>query len=146
MDYQILVNIAVGIGTLMGGWIFKMIMGHINEIKSDHNELMKKHHEDIEKISLTYVEMALSLPEKYVSKEDFKMFSERMNDRFDRIEEKLDNMANKFGQTNKDFKTFNEWYSQNVIPLESPAISIDPSRSKLMFQYSNRLRRFNPCS
>ena len=37
MDYQILVNIAVGIGTLMGGWIFKMIMGHINEIKSDHN-------------------------------------------------------------------------------------------------------------
>ena len=56
---------------------------------------MKKHHEDIEKISLKYVEMALSLPEKYVSKEDFKMFSERMNDRFDRIEEKLDNMANK---------------------------------------------------
>tara|TARA_Y100000593_G_scaffold26231_3_gene52189 strand:- start:3707 stop:3994 length:288 start_codon:yes stop_codon:yes gene_type:complete len=95
MDYQILVNIAVGIGTVMGGWIFKMIMGHINEIKSDHNELMKKHHEDIEKISLKYVEMALSLPEKYVSKEDFKMFSERMNDRFDRIEEKLDNMANK---------------------------------------------------
>lgn len=95
MDYQILVNIAVGIGTLMGGWIFKMMMGHINEIKADHNELMKKHHEDIEKISLTYVEMALSLPEKYVSKEDFKMFSERMNDRFDRIEEKLDNMANK---------------------------------------------------
>ena len=51
MDYQILVNIAVGIGTLMGGWIFKMMMGHINEIKSDHNELMKKHHEDIEKMS-----------------------------------------------------------------------------------------------
>ena len=36
--------------------------------------------------------LALSLPEKYVSKEDFKMFSERMNDRFDRLEEKIDNL------------------------------------------------------
>ena len=33
MDYQILVNIAVGIITLMGGWVFKMILGALNEIK-----------------------------------------------------------------------------------------------------------------
>tara|TARA_Y100000593_G_C4222210_1_gene292457 strand:- start:219 stop:506 length:288 start_codon:yes stop_codon:yes gene_type:complete len=90
MDYQILVNIAVGVITLMGGWVFKMILAHINEIKEEHNELMKKHHEDVDILKEKYTGLALSLPEKYVSKEDFKMFSERMNDRFDRIEEKLD--------------------------------------------------------
>ena len=90
MDYQILVNIAVGVVTLMGGWVFKMILGHVNEIKDEHNELMKKHHEDVDLLKEKYTDLALSLPDKYVSKEDFKMFSERMNDRFDRIEEKLD--------------------------------------------------------
>ena len=68
---------------------------NINEIKEEHNELMKKHHEDVEKITSKYTELALSLPEKYVSKEDFKMFSERMNDRFDRLEEKIDNLNNR---------------------------------------------------
>ena len=92
MDYQILVNIAVGVVTLIGGWVFKMLLGHINEIKDEHNDLMKKHHDDIEKISSKYTELALSLPEKYVSKEDFKMFADRLNDRFDRLEEKIDNL------------------------------------------------------
>ena len=95
MDYQILVNIAVGVVTLMGGWVFKMLLGHINEIKEEHNDLMLKHHEDVEKITTKYTDLALSLPEKYVSKEDFKMFSERMNDRFDRLEEKIDNLNRK---------------------------------------------------
>ena len=99
MDYQILVNISVGIVTLMGGWVFKMILGHINEIKKEHSELMNKHGLDMEKeaernaaIIERHNALALSLPEKYVSKDDFKMFSERMNDRFDRIEEKIDNL------------------------------------------------------
>ena len=92
MDYQILVNIAVGVVTLMGGWVFKMILGHVNEIKDEHNQLMKKHHEDVDLLKDKYTQLALSLPEKYVSKEDFKMFSDRMNDRFDRLEEKIDNL------------------------------------------------------
>ena len=92
MDYQILVNIAVGVITLMGGWVFKMILATLNEIKSDHHDLMKNHHSDIDKLREKHNDLALSLPEKYVSKEDFKMFSERMNDRFDRLEEKLDEL------------------------------------------------------
>ena len=92
MDYQILVNIAVGIITLMGGWVFKMILGHINEIKDDHHGLMIKHHDDVDKMKEKHNSLALSLPEKYVIKEDFKLFSERMNDRFDRLEEKIDNL------------------------------------------------------
>ena len=93
MDYQILVNIAVGIITLMGGWVFKMILGTLNEIKQEHNDLTVKHHEDMEKLTTKYIELALQLPKEYVSKEDFKMFSERMNDRFDRLEEKIDNLG-----------------------------------------------------
>ena len=92
MDYQILVNISVGIVTLMGGWVFKMILGHVNEIKAEHHDLMKKHHADTDALKEKYTSLALSLPDKYVSKDDFRMFSERMNDRFDRIEEKLDNL------------------------------------------------------
>ena len=91
-QYQSLVNIAVGVITLMGGWVFKMILGHINEIKEEHHGLMLRHHEDVDKVKERHNELALSLPEKYVSKEDFKMFSERMNDRFDRLEEKIDNL------------------------------------------------------
>jgi hypothetical protein len=95
MDYQIFVNIAVGVVTLMGGWVFKMLLGHINEIKEDHHNLMVRHHEDTDKIKDKHNDLALSLPDKYVSKEDFKMFSERMNDRFDRLEEKIDNLKNR---------------------------------------------------
>ncbi len=75
MDYQILVNIAVGIVTLLGGWVFKMILAAINEIKSEHHELMAKHHEDIDKLREKHNQLDLSLPKEYVSKEDFKMFS-----------------------------------------------------------------------
>jgi tRNA A22 N-methylase len=95
MDYQILVNIAVGVITLMGGWVFKMVLGILNEIKGEHHELMLKHHTDIDKLREKHNSLALSLPKEYVSKEDFKMFSERMNDRFDRLEEKIDNLNKK---------------------------------------------------
>lgn len=94
MDYQILVNVSVGVITLLGGWVFKMILSTLNEIKSEHHDLMKHHHEDIDKLREKHTNLALSLPKEYVSKEDFKMFSERMNDRFDRLEEKIDNLKN----------------------------------------------------
>ena len=97
MELQPLVNVSVGIITLLGGWVFKMILGHINDIKKDHHELMNKHVADMDKesdrnaaILERHNALAISLPEKYVSKEDFKMFAERMNDRFDRLEEKID--------------------------------------------------------
>lgn len=90
MDYQLLVNITVGVSTLLGGWVFKMLLGHIGEIKNQLGEAMLKNQEDSYRVLEKYTSLALSLPEKYVSKEDFKMFSERMNDRFDRLEAKID--------------------------------------------------------
>ena len=56
---------------------------------------MKKHHSDIDKLREKHNDLALSLPKEYVSKDDFKMFSDRMNDRFDRLEEKIDNISKK---------------------------------------------------
>ena len=93
-QYQTLVNIAVAVITLLGGWVFKMLMASINEMKDDHHELQLRHHEDIQGVMEKYTDLALSLPKEYVSKEDFKVFSERMNDRFDRLEHKIDNLKN----------------------------------------------------
>jgi len=95
MESQTFINVAVGFITLLGGWVFKMILAHMNEIKKDHNNLAMKQAEDMEKVTSRYSELALSLPEKYVSKEDFKMFSERMNDRFDRLEVKIDDLRDR---------------------------------------------------
>ena len=91
-SYQLLINISVAVITLLGGWVFKMLMSNISEMRDVHHDLQIRHHEDIQEVMDKYTELALSLPKEYVSKEDFKMFSERMNDRFDRLEEKIDNL------------------------------------------------------
>ena len=92
MDYQIVINIAIGLITVFGGWIIKLMLAHIEEIKKDHNTLFTKHSNDVEKTRTEFTALALSLPEKYVSKDDFKHFAERINQRFDRLEEKIDDL------------------------------------------------------
>jgi len=39
-----------------------------------------------------YTSLALSMPEKYVSKDDFQTFVERIDHRFNRLEEKIDSL------------------------------------------------------
>ena len=92
MDYQILVNIILGIMSLTGGWVFKLILGHVEEMKKNHSDLVSKQNEDIKDMVNKHNGLALTLPEKYVIKDDFRLFSERMNDRFDRLEQKIDNL------------------------------------------------------
>ena len=94
-SYQLLINISVALITLLGGWVFKMLMNSISEMRDVHHDLQIKHHEDIQDVMDKYTELALSLPKEYVSKEDFKVFSERMNDRFDRLEHKIDQLRDK---------------------------------------------------
>ena len=48
MESQTFINIAVGFITLLAGWVFKMILAHMNEIKKDHNNLAMKQAEDAE--------------------------------------------------------------------------------------------------
>ena len=51
MESQSFINIAVGFVTLLGGWVFKMILSHLNDIKKDHNDLAMKHADDMENVS-----------------------------------------------------------------------------------------------
>jgi type IV secretory pathway ATPase VirB11/archaellum biosynthesis ATPase len=95
MDAQIILNIAFGTIMFLGGWLMKLILGHINEIKSNHEKLLIKHIEDMESLLEKHTNLALSMPEKYVSKDDFQTFVERIDHRFNRIEEKLDNLLKK---------------------------------------------------
>lgn len=90
MDYQIILNIAFGLISFLGGWLIKMVLAQINESKIRHEKLLIKHIDDMEDFLEKHTNLALSLPEKYVSKDDFQSFVERIDHRFNRLEEKLD--------------------------------------------------------
>lgn len=92
MDYQLLVNAAVGIIVLLGGWVFKLVLNHISELKNRIDTLLMKHVDDMDEIHDRHTKLALSLPDKYLTKSDFNSFAERMNHRFDRLEEKIDDL------------------------------------------------------
>ncbi len=90
MDSQIIINVAFGFVSFLGGWVLKMILGHISEIKTNHEKLLIKHIEDMESLMEKHTDLALSMPDKYVSKDDFQTFVERFDHRFNRLEEKID--------------------------------------------------------
>ena len=67
-----------------------MLMSQISELKNKQEKLMIKHIDDMEDVLEKHTNLALSMPEKYVSKDDFQSFVERIDHRFNRLEEKLD--------------------------------------------------------
>jgi hypothetical protein len=92
MDYQVIFNIALGLIGTLGGWFFKSVYDQIRDLEaeiedvSDHHE--KDHREVVQKIN----DLALSLPEKYVSKGDYDSLVKVMHHRFDKLEEKIDSL------------------------------------------------------
>ena len=92
MEYTSLIDIVTGVFALIAGWVFKLVLSQLKEMKDEHQSLFVKQTEDYREITSKITDLAISLPDKYVNKDDFKMFSERMNDRFDRIEEKIDQL------------------------------------------------------
>ena len=63
----------------------KEIEGEINDIEENHED---DHREVVQRIN----DLALSLPDKYVNKNDFENLVKVVHHRFDRIEEKLDSL------------------------------------------------------
>ena len=94
METQLFLNVLFGIISFLGGLLVKMTMGQISELKNKQERLMIKHIDDMEDVLEKHTNLALSMPEKYVSKDDFQSFVERMDHRFNRLEEKLDALKN----------------------------------------------------
>jgi len=66
------------------GWIMKNVFDAITELRRTDQDMAK----EVNKLAVT-------LPENYVHKNDFKDFSEMLFNKLDRIEGKLDHKADK---------------------------------------------------
>ncbi len=92
IDFQFFLNVVIGIVTFFGGWILKTFWNRMNDLEEEQQELYEKQTEDMKEQSKELNLLALSLPEKYVSKSDFDNLVKVVHHRFDRLEEKLDKM------------------------------------------------------
>jgi len=89
---QLVINICFGVITFLAGWIIKVIFGLLNKIEDNHKDIHIRLEEDNRKLQEDLVSLALSIPEKYLRKDDFINFAERMDERFDKLDEKLDRL------------------------------------------------------
>ena len=92
MDYQVLFNIALGGISVIAGWFFKVLYDQLRSIESEVNELEDNHESDHREMTDRLNNLALSLPEKYVHKNDYDNLVKIVHHRFDRLEEKLDKL------------------------------------------------------
>ena len=95
ISFQLFVNVVFTLITFLGGWVLKVVFSGIKELKDEMEVLRDGRREDYRELSERMHNVALSMPEKFVSKDDFNTFSERMIDRFDRLDEKIDGLAKK---------------------------------------------------
>ena len=90
MDYQIILDIAIGVAMILGGWVFKILFSHMKESRDQLQGLLEKTRNDYRELNDNINALALSIPEKYVSKDNFNSAIQSLNHRFDRLDEKLD--------------------------------------------------------
>ena len=89
---QLVINICFGVITFLAGWIIKVIFGLLNKIEDNHKDNLARLEEQNTKFQEDLVALALSITEKYIRKDDFQNFADRMDERFDKIDEKLDRL------------------------------------------------------
>jgi hypothetical protein len=94
MDVQLIVNGAFGLLSLLGGWVFKMLVGRIKDLEDDLEALEKHHENDLKETRRDLADLALSMPEKYVAKQDLDKLIDFINDRFNKLEGKIDQLKN----------------------------------------------------
>ena len=81
IDFQFFVNALIGVVSFLGGWILKVFSEKIKRIEEkcdDRDERM--------------INLVITLPKEYVRKDDFHRFTENMNERFDRLEDKMESL------------------------------------------------------
>ncbi len=91
-EWQVLINLSFGLISFFVGWILKVIFGLMSKMQEDYKDLNSKTQSDYDKISDNYTKLALSLPDKYVSKHDFDQLVKAVHHRFDKLEEKIDSL------------------------------------------------------
>ena len=92
MESQIIFNAGFGLVSFLGGWGFKMVWGRINNVDEALESLQKHHEDDLKEVRKEMADLALSLPEKYVSKQDLDKLTSFINERFNKLEQKLDQL------------------------------------------------------
>tara|TARA_Y100000310_G_scaffold191166_1_gene191176 strand:+ start:2563 stop:2847 length:285 start_codon:yes stop_codon:yes gene_type:complete len=92
MDNQLIFNAVFGIISVLAGWVGKMIWSRITTLDEDLWDLQKHHEQDLKEVRREMSELALSLPEKYVSKQDLDKLEDFINERFNKLEHKIDDL------------------------------------------------------
>ena len=92
MDSQLIINSAFGVISILAGWVFKMVWSRIQDLQDDLDALEKHHESDLKEARKEISELALAMPEKYVAKQDLDKLIEFINERFNKLEYKIDDL------------------------------------------------------
>ena len=92
MDSQLVINTSFGLISFLGGWVIRMMWSRNNNIEQDVDDLQRHHDADLKEVRKEMADLALSMPEKYVSKQDMDKLEDFINERFNKLEAKLDQL------------------------------------------------------
>jgi hypothetical protein len=95
MEAQYLIDIILGSVVFLGGWILKVLTTNLNKLRDDQNDMSNRCRDDYRQLSERLHEVALDLPEKYVAKQDLNNLIEFINERFNKLETKIDSLKPK---------------------------------------------------
>ena len=90
MESQVIFNAVFGLVSFLGGWVFKLVWSKMTSLDDDLEDLQKHHETDLKQVRKEMSDLALSLPEKYVSKQDLNKLEDFINERFNKLEDKID--------------------------------------------------------
>ena len=101
IDFQFFVNVLIGILTIFCGYVLRTINEKVSSIDRKHSGYNDYQEKEIQKIgdqartdfkelNARITSMAVSLPDKYVNKSDFREFVDGIFSRLDRLENKID--------------------------------------------------------
>ena len=93
VDFQFFFNSMAGVMTFFGGWTLKTLWERIREGEQETNDLRDHHERDLKEARVQLNQLALGLPDKFVSKGDFDNLVRTVHHRFDRLEEKIDDLS-----------------------------------------------------
>jgi len=90
-DQQIMFNLVMTVAVFFAGWFFRILWARIQELRDDHKSLIDSHLDHQMQMSAIRELVAGS----YATREELGKMSEALFRKLDRIENKLDDKADK---------------------------------------------------